>query len=104
MGSVRTLRAVGAATCAAGLLAVAATASADVSPSSSDVTLTPGQSTQITKTATVPEIPAKVDVGMLIDLSGSYGDDLPNIRSAVGPLHDQVSAEADARFGVASFV
>lgn len=45
-----------------------------------------------------------VDVVLLQDLSGSFGDDLPNVRSQFSGLHDSLNEVRDVQFGVASFV
>ena len=47
-------------------------------PSVNDI-LVPGESITITKTVSVPEVPPKLDLFLMVDLSGSYYDDLPNI-------------------------
>ena len=62
------------------LLAVSAMAS--VTPESKDFgELEPGDTSEtITKTITVPEATPKLDFVLLVDLSGSYRNDLPNIK------------------------
>lgn len=45
-----------------------------------------------------------VDVMLIQDLSGSFWDDLPNVRSSFGGLYDTLNASRDIDFGVASFI
>ena len=40
-----------------------------------------GSSLVVEKTVTLPEVPPKLDLVLMVDLSGSYSDDLPNIKS-----------------------
>lgn len=93
------------AACAAAFALGPALALAQVSPSASSLVLKPGESDTITKTVQVPEIPPKLDFCMLIDLSGSYGDDIVNIRNLAPGLFDDIREfVADSNFCVASFV
>jgi len=93
------------AACAAALALGPALALAQVSPSASSLVLKPGESDTITKTVQVPEIPPKLDFCMLIDLSGSYGDDIINIRNLAPGLFDDIREfVSDSNFCVASFV
>jgi hypothetical protein len=49
--------------------------------------------------------PKRADVVMFHDLSGSFGDDLPNVKGNAGDIFDSLIAAAPlARMGVASFV
>lgn len=45
-----------------------------------------------------------VDVVFLQDLSGSFGDDLPNVRSQFSSLYDTLNTGRDVAFGVTSHV
>jgi Ca2+-binding RTX toxin-like protein len=48
---------------------------------------------------------APIDFIFLVDLSGSFGDDLPNFQEAAPSIAAAVTAiDADARFAIASFV
>jgi hypothetical protein len=68
-------------------------------------TVAPGSSIDVAKTIHTPEIPPKLDLFLLIDLSGSYAGDIVNIRAADDGIFDSVRASApDSRFGVGSFV
>jgi hypothetical protein len=78
---------------------------ADVSPVLTDDTLAPGDSVEYLKTVDVPEFPPKIDVCLLVDLSGSYWDDLPNIKAQMPGVYDAVVADIpNARFCLATFV
>ena len=68
-------------------------------------TVAPGNSIDVVKTIHTPEIPPKLGLFLLIDLSGSYAGDIVNIRAADDGIFDSVRASApDSRFGVGSFV
>ena len=56
-------------------------AHAAVTPAVVDEVLAPGESITIDKFVDTPEISEKVDFLLLLDLSGSYGDDLANIKA-----------------------
>lgn len=90
------------------VMGVITSASAEgVTPSSVDVTLTVGESAEITKEVTTPRCPNLLDLVLMIDLSGSYWDDLPTIKGMAPGLFDYISTCPDvdsAMFGLASFV
>lgn len=70
-----------------------------------DVTLLPGQSISLDKQVVVPEAPPKLDLYLVVDLSGSYSDDLPNLKAKAPEIFDGVRAGvADSRFGLGSIV
>ena len=93
------------AACAAAFALGPALALAQVTPSATSFVLKPGESGTVTKTVQVPEIPPKLDFCMLIDLSGSYGDDIVNIRNLAPGLFDDIrDIVTDSQFCVASFV
>ena len=76
-----------------------------VDPPAVCVWLPPGESVTIIKTVTVPVVAPKLDLLLMIDLTASYGDDLPNIRTLAPGIFDDVSAIVpDSQFGVASFM
>ena len=80
-------------------------ASPNVLPETVNETLSPGESFVTTKEVTTSAIPAKLDFLLLVDLSGSYADDLVNIKSLDEGLFDSIRAEVpDSRFALASFV
>jgi hypothetical protein len=85
--------------------AFALVAFGQVSPPTIDQTLAPGEWYDVEKTVTVPEYPPKLDVYLIVDLSGSYYDDLPNIKSLAPGIFDTVKAEVDdVKFGLGTFV
>lgn len=76
-----------------------------VDPPHVEAALAPGQTVEIDKFVDVPDFPPKLDVFLLVDLSGSYFDDLPNIKALAPGIFDSVKANvADVRFGLGSFV
>jgi len=76
-----------------------------VEPAIVVATVAPGGSLDVVKTVHTPQIPPKLDLFLLIDLSGSYGEDITNIREADDGIFDSVRLSvADSRFGVGSFV
>ncbi len=92
------------ASLAAALLCIC-TAAAQVRPPMVEAVLEPGESIHLEKEVDVPEGPEKLDLCLIVDLSGSYGDDLPNIKALASALFDGVTAGIpDSRFGLASFV
>ena len=55
------------------------TVHADVTPASVEQYLSPGGSAAVSKTVDTPPLPPALDLYLMIDLSGSYSNDLPNI-------------------------
>ena len=83
----------------------ASIATSGVEPNSVEATVRPGESLDVAKTVTLPLTPPKLDLVLLVDLSGSYWDDLPVITSKAGNIFTGVRASvADSQFGLASFV
>ena len=66
----------------------------------------PGQSVNIEKTVHTPEIPPKLDVCVVIDLSGSYNDDLPNIKAVAPDVWDDIvtAGVTDLQMGLTTFI
>ncbi len=93
---------------AAGLLCFVGLAHAlpnPVSPPMINATLPPGGSLHVDKTVIVPALPPKMDICFLVDLSGSYIDDLPNIKALAGGIFDAVKLQVnDVQFCLGSFV
>ena len=88
------------------LLAGSAFASG-VSPSVVDLTMTVGDTQDVTKEVTTPPGPHNLDLTLMIDLSGSYWDDLPVLSAMAPVLYDHITGSPDvdsATFGIASFV
>lgn len=76
-----------------------------VSPAKVEATLEKGQSLVVEKKVLVPETTPKLDFVLIVDLSGSYGDDLINIKRLAPTLFDDIRAKIpDSRFGLATFV
>jgi len=94
----------------AALLVVSLTAGstqayAVIAPASFDATLKPGESAHVTTVADVPEVPRLLDVMLMVDLTGSYSDDLPQMRALAPLIYDNVRAVAPkASFGLSTFV
>jgi len=85
---------------------VSATDGPALDPASVEVVIFPGGDVEIEKTVYTPELPPKLDVCLIVDLSGSYGDDLPNIKTLAPDIWDDIVAGgvADLQMGLASFV
>ncbi len=76
-----------------------------VDPASVEVLLAPGDSTTIDKDVTVPDLPDKLDLLLMVDLSSSYNNDLPNINTLAPSIFDGVRVGiTDSDFGLASFI
>jgi hypothetical protein len=91
------------------LLLGAATAAgaAGVSPISIDATLTVGGSMEVTKEVTTPHCPNLLDLTLMLDLSGSFYDDLNTTQHIAPDLFNYITSCPDidsAQFGIASFV
>ena len=96
---------VGLTAALAALALSVAPAVADVSPSTVSETLAPGESITITKEVDVPEVPPKLDFVLDVDLSGSYLDDIANIKTLAPDLWDDVAAGvADLQGGLVTYV
>ena len=77
-----------------------------LTPLTVDEIVFPGTSVDITKTVHTPEIPPKLDVCVVIDLSGSYNDDLPNIKAVAPGVWDDIvtAGVTDLQMGLATFI
>jgi len=77
-----------------------------LTPDTVEVIVFPGESAAIDKTVHTPEIPPKLDVCVVIDLSGSYNDDLPNIKAVAPQVWDDIVAAgvSDLQMGLATFI
>ncbi|AUB40515.1 Secreted protein containing bacterial Ig-like domain and vWFA domain [Nostoc flagelliforme CCNUN1] len=74
-------------------------------PGRYDVFLDPGDPLPITVQVTVPKTPKKLDLFLLQDLSGSFGDDISTVQGLVPSFASSVkSIVPDTLFGVGSFV
>ena len=87
------------------LLAASPAARAAIVPSHFEATLKPGETATVTKTVDAPDVPRTLDLMLVVDLTGSYADDLPRIKSLAPGIFDAVRARApDSRFGLITFV
>lgn len=87
------------------ILASLSPALAGVSPELYEAEMAPGEAATIAKTVTLPEDTPTLDFVLLVDLSGSYYDDLPNIKGLADDLASTIRAAIpDSRFGLATFV
>lgn len=78
---------------------------ADVTPATVEQYLSPGGSVVVAKTVDTPPLPPSLDLYLMIDLSSSYSNDLPNIKSLDDGLFDSIRVGVtDSQFGVGSFV
>jgi hypothetical protein len=85
-------------------LSAAAVLGADIQPRTVNATIFPGGSVDIVKTVTTPELPPVVDICLLEDETGSFGDDIGNLNTAAPGIYDDVTAASpDAQFAVAGF-
>jgi hypothetical protein len=94
---------------AAGLLVLATPAFARVlawatAPPPPDLVVTAGQRGTTVVTAQIPDIPARLDLELVLDLSSSYRDDLPNIEALLPGLLRSLARTTDLRVGLSSFV
>lgn len=77
-----------------------------VVPATVDETLLPGESIEVEKEVTTPEIPPLIDICLLEDETGSFSDDISNLKggTTASDLFDTiVAASPDAQFAVAGF-
>ena len=90
---------------AASSLLLALPASAQVSPAWFEAELEPGESVTLDKLVTLPEDTPKLDFVLLVDLSGSYRDDIEKIKDLAPDLFDSIRADVpDSQFSLATFV
>ncbi len=85
---------VGAALAASVAVAAPAAASDEPSldPATVEATIFPGQTYEVDKSVQTPTLPPKLDLCLVVDLSGSYADDLPNIKAVAPSLWDNLVA------------
>jgi hypothetical protein len=94
----------------AGLMPLAMTTTASdgvggpsVTPSHVEAVIFPGGSVEVQKTVVTPEIPTKVEVRLLQDETGSFGDDISNLQNPPTIFDGVRAGSADSQFAVASF-
>jgi len=86
-----------------GLTSVIATA--DVDPDYVYYELEPGESVEVVKTVTTPTLAPKADVVIAMDLTGSMGGELTNLKSEVSNIITALAAEStDLNVGIVSFM
>ncbi len=89
---------------AAALAGSALATTPGVSPASVSQTVKPGASFNIDKTVNTPEIPPKPDVVLLVDVTGSMGGSIANVKAGLATVIATVKADQPAaQFAVASF-
>src|SRR5205814_6940385 len=75
-----------------------------VSPASVSTDADPGRSFNVSKVVTTPEILPKPDVVLLIDVTGSMGGSIQNIKTnLVNVISDVSKVQPNVQFAVASF-
>lgn len=75
-----------------------------VDPDSVSVQLAPGESVQVTKEVVTPEIPPMLDVFLLEDETGSFGDDIANLKALAPAIWESIAdSGTDFTFGVGGF-
>lgn len=75
-----------------------------LSPTKVEASLHPNESFVVEKTVTTPALPPKVEVCLLEDETGSFGDDITNLKTAAPGIYDTVvAASPEARFAVSGF-
>lgn len=78
---------------------------AGISPYYYENELAPGDSVTIGKEVYTPEIAPKLDFVLLVDLSSSYNNDLPNIRNLDSDLFNEISSwTIDLQVWLTSFI
>lgn len=85
------------------MMMLAPDSGAVVTPESVEETVGAGDSITIDKLVELGEVPDVLDLMLVVDVSGSYSDDLPNITSLAPGLYDELAAASDVQVGLASF-
>ena len=87
-----------------GTTVVAAAVADSVVPARVELELESGQTApSINKTITVPPTPSDVEICTVVDLSGSFRDDLVNLKAQSSAITAIVDAASSASFGLAYF-
>jgi hypothetical protein len=75
-----------------------------VSPATVDDTADPGETINVTKTISTPEIPPKPDIVMLVDHTSSMGTAIASVQAEMSNIISTVKAsQPDAQFAVAQY-
>jgi hypothetical protein len=86
------------------VLVLISPASAQVHPANVDAKLAPGQSMTVIKEVTTPRVPPIIDIFLLEDETGSFADDVGNMKALAPDIWDAIAAEAvDFTMGVGGF-
>lgn len=91
---------------ALGMISAVASADPSVSPASVEEIVYPGESVDIAKTVGTPSLPPKVDVCLMEDETGSFGDDITNLKNpaTIAAIFNGVrTGSPDSQFAVAGF-
>ena len=100
----RTRGAVTAVLLGTALLAVPGLASADISPPTATIEVAAGATGTEAKTVTVPQLPAKADILIAIDTTGSMGSAIAQAQSQATSLVNSIHTDIpDANFAVVDF-
>ncbi|MBA4180359.1 MAG: hypothetical protein C0506_07215 [Anaerolinea sp.] len=79
-------------------------ATTDIQPREINEVIFPGGNVAIQKTVSVASLPPIVDVCLLEDETGSFGDDIANLQTAASAIYDTVVAGSPgAQFAVSGF-
>jgi len=106
MRKIKELFRIATATVTLAGLAVAGVATGQVTPDLVEEELAIGESMEVAKEVTTPEIPPVVDVCLLEDETGSFADDIANLKggTTASDIYDTIVATAPgAQFAVAGF-
>ena len=77
---------------------------AGVSPAAVDDAADPGDTINVVKTITTPEIPPKPDIVLLVDHTGSMGTAIASVKAEMANIISTVKAsQPDAQFAVAQY-
>lgn len=85
------------------LLFATSVALANVSPSSIDITLPPGESFVTDVDVSTDEISQKLDIVFVIDDTGSMGNEIASIKAGATAFMNSLDGVSDAQFGIVSF-
>ena len=91
---------------AAPMAAVGAHEGPDLTPADVTESVAPGDSFDVEKTVHTPELPPVLDVCLIVDNSGSYANDLPNIKALAPGIWDSIvlGGVSNLQMGLATFV
>ena len=77
---------------------------AEVDPPEVNAVMAIGESIETDKTVTTTAIfPPSIDICLLVDETGSFDDDIANLKTAAPAIYNIISTSSDAQFAVAGF-